>query len=330
MASLVVVSQAGCGGRVIYADQLEDDETETAVEPDSNSDLDSAADEEDGDEDEEEQLNCSGDFAEPVVRFEDVGWSPQALSPTRDGLEFFYARLALNSTVDSSGERKITVRRRAHLQEPWRAPESVVELDGVCAQVEAGTEIAGLDVSKDALRLYIACNTFAPGDYGLGKLVVAHRVDRESPFVVDPRPIGEVGYSIAVSRDELTLYATSNDASVDYVLMHTRSSVDEAFGPMVPVPGLPTIRNPEPVPGSLMLLGADRSATSKRSHLVSVVRPDAESSFGVPDTLGLPVPPDNMGDYSPALAGDCRTLYFTRYDFSNNRVVVMESRRVQL
>jgi len=349
ISSLWLVSLQGCGGRVIYADedgsrvdqQLDADEQERltdgqpgdteAVEPGADDDQPLEPDEDGRPTDEQQdeaQLDCSGSFDDPSLLFEDVGWSPQALSPTRDGLEFFYARLALSLAVDASGERKITVRRRAHVDDVFLDPEPVVELDGVCAQVQPGTEIAGLDVSRDALRLYIACNTFAKGDYGLSSLVVARRADRQSPFAVDPRPIGQVGYSIAITRDELTLFATSSDIAVDYVLMHTRSSVDEPFGELRPVPGWPTIRNPEPVPGGLRLLGVD-SSTGTRSHLVSVQRNSEDGDFSAPSTEGLPTPPEYMGDYSPALAGDCKSLYFTRYDFTNNRPVVMQALRYE-
>lgn len=351
ISSLLLVSQQGCGGRVIYADELDEhgssvdqpldtDEDEALTDGEQDEDgpgvdqpLDTGEGEsgdgdegESGDGDDEDQLDCSGSFDEPSLVFEDVGWSPQALSPTRDGLEFFYARLALSDAVDSSGERKITVRRRAHVDDAFLEPEPVVELDGVCAQVEPGTEIAGLDVSRDALRLYIACNTFVVGDHGSSSLVVAHRADRSSPFVVDLRPIGQVGYSLGVTRDELTLFASSADPAVDYVLMYTRASVDEPFGAAQPVPGWPTIRNPEPVPGGLWMLGVDRSA-STRSHLVRVQRNDEQGEFSTPSSGGLPAPPENMGDYSPALAGDCSSLYFTRYDFATRHVFVMQARR---
>ncbi len=336
-SALLVVSQQGCGGRVIYADETGQGETDvdqgdtsidTTEQTNSGTDTDTDTDvEEMPDGAEEQDVDCSGDFFEPSVLFEDVGWSPQALSPTRDGLEFFYARLAEDASLDASRERKITVRRRLKLDDAFSDPEPVQELDGACAQVRAGTQLAGLDVSRDALRLYIACNTFKQGDHGLSQLVVAHRADRHSAFVLDPRPIGDVGYSVAISRDELTLFSTSNDPSVDYVLMQTRSHVSEAFGALGPAPGSPTIRNPEPVPGGLMLLGADYSSTKPHAHLVSVERTDQQSDFRAPTVSGLPIQPDGLGDYSPALAGDCRSLYFTRYDFVNRRAVVMQAVR---
>lgn len=285
--------------------------------------LDEEPEDELDEEVEPETIDCSGAFGAPSLAFEDEGWSPQALSPTRDTLEFFYARRAISKTTDPSGERKITVRRRSSVEDAFSEPEPVVELDGVCVKVRPGTEIAGLDVSGDALRLYIACNWFKDPQFGAGPLVVAQRKDRSSPFVIQEATIGDVQFSIGVSRDELTLFATSRDPSVDYLLTQRRSSVDAAFGEMTPVPGLPTIRNPEPIPGGLGLLGVDGSVNVS-SHLVMVQRPDERAAFGAPTSDGLPVPPSGAGDYSPALSGDCRTLYFMRYHFSLQSAQVLE------
>jgi hypothetical protein len=109
--------------------------------------------------------------------------------------------------------------------------------------------------------------------------------------------------------------------------MQTRSDVNQAFGALGPAPGLPTVRNPEPVPGGLMLFAADYSSARAHAHLVTVERPDEESDFNAPSTTGLPTPPQGFGDYSPALSGDCRTLYFTRYDFVNRKAFVMQTQR---
>ncbi len=316
-----------CGGRVTFA------EDESGVGSSAGSDAGSGIEPspyegEDLDEDladDELEVELNEPFGEAVLLFEDPGWFPQALSPTRDELELFYASLAQDRSLDDSGERHVIVRKRASVDEPFGEPELVDELLFLCGAMFDGTELAALDVSGDGLRLYIGCNSFTDSDYPDGPLLVATRSDRESPFSVDPVPVGYVGFSLGLSRDELTAFGTSRDPSVEGVLMYERTSPSDTFGDGRVVPGAVDFMNPEPVPGGLALLGVD---ATDGAHIVLSVRPSVNDAFGPPQTEGLPVPPAGHSDYSPALSGDGRTLYFTRLDGASPRNArVMVARR---
>ncbi len=286
----------GCGGKVVY---LEGDEGSPEVE--------------------EEELRCEGEFGEPEVLFVDEGWLPQALAPTSDGLEFFYARRTNDVALDESGQRHVTVRRRASLDEPLGEPIQVAELMFACDALFPGTQLAGLDVSPDALRLYIACNAFRSGPDSDGQLIIATRPDRLSPFEVQSMPIGMVGTSIGLTRDELTAYATSLDPERDGIWRYQRADVNEAFGDGVLVEGLSEVMNPEPIPDGLGLLMVDKSGSPRR--MVASYRSTASDPLALPSSAGLPQPPAGSSDYSPALSADCATLYFTRVG-GGDRVMV--------
>ena len=331
----------GCGGLVEYADEGgsgssgesgSTDETDSTSSGSGDGEVASTGDADLGDEDsgsddeDADIVDCSGAFGAEQVLFEDPGWMPQALSPTADGLEFFYARSALDRSLDDSGERHIALRRRNSVEEPFGEPQLPEGMHALCGLIAPGTELSALDVSGDGLRLYIGCNSFSDPSYPEGPLLVATRPDRRSGFSVQIMPVGAIGFSLGLSRDELTAYGTSRNPARAAVQMYQRSSLEEQFGPAQPTPGSPVLRNPEPAPGGLFLLGvSDRGAVSSR--LVSTERSEVGSPFGPLRSEGLPQPPVGAADYSPALGVDCRTLYFTRRQFSSPSAQVMMATR---
>lgn len=316
----LVLSVEACGGIVVYPDDEANNPITTAdsgsSERTSSETDDDGPEQPDDDEDDDEGVDCGGAFGQPELLFEDVGWMPQALSPTKDALEFYYARGPLGG-----GARDIVVRRRSSLGGAWSEPESLPEIEGLCETVAPEFQVAALDVSGDGLRLYVGCNSFAPGVYPNGPLFVAVRADRSSPFVVIPEPVGFIGISIGISRDELTAFGTSRDPAIGHVLMYKRSSIFEAFGEATVVPGAPELTNPEPAPGDLLLMGVESN------HLVVVERPALDQPFGVMNNVGLPMPSGTDRDVSPALGADCRTLYFTRRSVSPAKARVMVAYR---
>lgn len=260
----------------------------------------------------EPPVDCSGSFAEPVVLFEDSGWISQALTPSANGLEFFYARLAMDSTLSSSGTREPTLRTRPSLDSDFGEPVTLVELITACESVRPGTELAGLDLSNDRLRLYIACSTFLPDPGSTGPLLMVERETDWGPFSLPPKVVGEVGISLGLTRDELTAFGTSLDPAIGAVLWYKRSSVSEFFGPGEVIPGAISLYNPEPSPDLLELWGAvDVPGTVQSQIAVSQFNEDTQS-FAPPQPFGAP-PPVGATDFSPALSRDCRTLYFSRY-----------------
>lgn len=275
-----------------------------------------------------ENVDCTGSFGEAELLFEDPGWVPQALSPTRDGLEIFYGRLAIDKSLDDSGKRRFAVRSRASVNEKFSDPVPLVDLDEACEKAESGTEPSALDVSGDALRLYIGCNAFSGAPYPLGPLLLATRLDRSSPFVVAAEPIGWAGISLGLTKDELEGFGSSLDPAVPEVLYYSRNSMDESFSPGVVAPGGVEMLNPEPAPDGLALLGVVSDDITLKARIASSVRTELGAPFSQPTTEGMPPPGVECNDYSPALTANCREIYFLRlYPLPNYHAEVMVSRR---
>lgn len=258
-----------------------------------------------------ENVDCTGDFGESELLFRDEGWIPQALSPTRDGLEFFYARSALDASVDDSGQRRFAMRSRRSLDEPYSDPIPLTYLDDVCDAVEPGTEPSALDVSGDALRLYIGCNAFG-GDSYFGPLLLATRPDRGSVFEVQATPIGQAGISLGLTKDELEGFGSSLDPAVPQILHYTRDSMNEPFSEGVPVAGGIELLNPEPAPDGLFMLGVLSLSNPPVTRIAWSVRAWKGQPFSTPSTEGMPEPGERTYDYSPALTANCREIYFLR------------------
>src|SRR5690606_30299840 len=92
----LVLGAEACGGIVVYPDDEANNPMTTADSGSSDGTSsetdDDGPEQPDDDEDDDEGVDCGGVFGPPEVLFGDVGWVPQALSPTRDALEFYYAR----------------------------------------------------------------------------------------------------------------------------------------------------------------------------------------------------------------------------------------------
>lgn len=254
-------------------------------------------------------VDCTGNFGESELLFKDEGWIPQALSPTRDGLEFFYAREALDTSLDNSGQRRFAMRARASRDDPYSDPIPLTYLDDVCDAAEPGTEPSALDVSGDALRLYIGCNALGTGEPYFGPLLLATRPNRTSRFEVQAEPIGLAGISLGLTKDELEGFGSSLDPAVPQILHYTRSSMNEAFSGGVPVAGGIELLNPEPAPDGLFMLGVQNGSTRR---IAWSVRAGKGFPFSEPSTDGMPLPGEGTQDYSPALTANCREIYFLR------------------
>src|SRR5690606_23384928 len=209
--------------------------------------------------------DCSGDFTETEVMFEDVGWISQALAPSADGLEFYYARQAVDRSLDDSGMRLPTLRTRPTKESDFGEPVILWELTTACDIARPGTSLAALDISRDGLRLYMGCSAFIYEEGASGPLLVMERRDRRDSFTLPARTIGEVGISLGLSRDELTAYGPTLDPSVPGIVEYNRSSIQESFGTAEITPGEIPMINPEPTPDGLELWGAmSISGSTKR------------------------------------------------------------------
>ena len=274
----------------------------------------------------EPPLDCSGSFGEWEPLFEDPGWISQALTPSPDGLEFFYARFALDTALDNSGTRLPTVRTRATIESDFGEPTVLWNLTSACENARSGTELAGLDLSFDGRRLYLACSTFNFAADSTGPLLMFERAAAGASFELPPTVVGEVGVSLGLSRDELHAFGTSLDPSTRVVVSYHRSSLVEPFGPAQIVPGGVALSNPEPSPDALSLWGAMTVQDGVASQLGVARYNDETGAFDQPTRVG-PAPPEGSSDISPALSGDCRAMYIVRYTSSALHSQVMRARR---
>jgi hypothetical protein len=263
--------------------------------------------------------DCSGDFTSAEVLFEDEGWISQALAPSADGLEFYYARQATDRSLDDSGTRLPTLRKRPTTEAAFGEPVVLSELATACEVARPGTSLGALDISRDGLRLYIGCSAFIYEEGASGPLLVVEREHLGAEFTPPASIIGEVGISLGLTRDELTAYGTTLDPSVRGVLRYKRNSINDSFGPGEIAPGEITMINPEPTPEGGELWGAVAVPGSTRRQLAFSAWQEAAGQYGPPTEIAL-TPPAGSSDYSPALSSDCRTLYFARHTTSPRSV----------
>jgi hypothetical protein len=270
--------------------------------------------------------DCSGDFGDWAVLFEDPGWSAQALAPSSDGLEFFYARLAWDPTLDDSGTRLPVVRTRTSLRSNFGEPTTLWDLATACEGVRAGTSLAGLDLSVDGKRLYLVCSAFAFEPGASGPLLMFERTGPFASFDQPPAVVGEAGISLGLTRDELQAFGTSLDPSLGTVLTYRRGSLAEPFGAAEMAPGAVALSNPEPAPDNLALLGVVPGLDGLGSRL-GVARYNIEAgAYESPVYAGTP-PPEGTSDVSPALSGDCREIYMARQVNAEKSTQVVVARR---
>jgi hypothetical protein len=280
-----------------------------------------------GDTDEEERPDCSDNFTEPQVLFEEPGWIAQALTPAANGLEFFYARLALDVSLDDSRTRLPTLRTRPSVDADFGPPVTLTFLASACEQVRAGTEFAGMDLSLDGKRLYMTCSSYSRAPNSTGPLLLFERGAMGEPFERSPRIVGEVGISVGLTRDELTAYGTSLDPAVTGVLRYRRAAAQDAFGPGEIVPGITRLANPEPSPDGRTLWGALAVPGSLSTQIVAAPFNEQTQSYDEPLPIFAP-PPERITDVSPALLSDCRAAYFVRVDVGAAQISrVMVARR---
>lgn len=258
--------------------------------------------------------NCSGSFTEPEVMFEDPGWIAQAIAPSASGLEFYYARLAMDPTLDDSGTRLPTLRTRPTVDSDFGEPVILWELTTACDSARPGTHLAALDLSYDGRRLYMGCSTFASTVGATGPLLVVERQAVGASFELPAKVIGEMGISLGLTRDELTAYGTTLDPTVDEILWYKRDSINDSFGPARVAAGAIPMFNPEPSPDGRELWGVISIAGTSRRQVALSMWNERSQQYELPAEIGLS-PPEGSSDASPALTGDCRSLYFSRYTF---------------
>lgn len=255
--------------------------------------------------------DCSGEFSEPEVLFEEPGWIAQALTPAANGLEFFYARLAVDLSLDDSGSRIPTLRSRPSPDADFGPPVILTSLATACEGAQTGTEFAGFDLSLDGKRLYMTCSSFSREPGVTGPLLMFERSTWGDPFELPSTVVGEVGISVGLTRDELTAYGTSLDPTITPIVRYRRSSRSEPFGNAELVPEITQLGNPEPSPDGLALLGII-SVPQTLSTQIAAARIDEETlTFQEPAAILAP-PPEGTTDVSPALSSDCRAIYFAR------------------
>lgn len=256
--------------------------------------------------------DCSGAFAEPTVLFEEPGWLSQALAPSEDGLEFYYARLATDPALDDSGARVPTLRTRRTLDSTFGEPTTLSQVASACEAAKPGTSLAALDLSTDKKRLYLGCSAYVFAAGESGPLLMFERTSVAEGFDLPPKKIGDVGLSLGLTRDELTAYGSSLDPAIPQVVSHARSSVFDTFGPPEIAPGSLLLSNPEPAPSGVELWGAAAVTGSTGKQIVVSSWNSEQQVFDPPVSAGF-TPEVGTTDASPALSGGCRTLYFARY-----------------
>lgn len=270
--------------------------------------------------------DCSGDFGEPEVLFEDPGWMSQALAPSANGLEFYYARLAVDRSLDDSGTRLPTLRTRSSIDSDFGEPSILSHLATACEEAKPGAGLATLDLSYDGKRLYLGCSTYDFGPNENGPLLLFERAETGKDFNLAPTNVGQVGISLGLTRDELTAFGTSLDPSIEEVVLYQRSSIYSPFGRAEIAPGSIELENPEPSATGRELWGT-MVVAGTTARQIAVTAWNAETREYEPPTSAGFVPPGDATDASPALSGDCRSLYFARFSKGSALSQVVVARR---
>jgi hypothetical protein len=258
--------------------------------------------------------DCTGTFATPAPGLtEDANakLASPALSP--DALTLFYTRT-------SGAQIGFRASARASRSAVFPAGAPVAELDAACKAEEARS----VDLSADGLRAYIACYSATAEPLGAATLSIADRASLSAPFVLRDETL-QVGPGAAISRDELSLF-TSSDVNAGFKppRLFQRTSTDEAFGAGAAIPGLENVNltAPDPAPDGRTLFGG------LMSNVVVSSRPSAAAPFPTPTVLFAPVDAtQQLG--APEISQDCRSLFFVQQTSANGVTTseLMEARR---
>lgn len=251
---------------------------------------------------------CSGAFGSPGIMAADPNDHPNSLSPTGDELELFY----IQGETTSNPTRRIVKRSRNNTNDIFGPVTPVTELASAC-----GTDIQGsIDVTDNGLRMYIDCE---PQDTTQPTSVrIAQRTNRTSPFTMLNGTFGSVGYSISVSTDELTLYATPPPVSNGVPAQYTRPTPDAPFTGPTSIGISTNVFNPEPSYTGLELYGSDST------QLLVAQRNSPTATFGTPTPVAGITPPTGMRDVTPAITPDCRAIYFVRIQTATTPLWMIE------
>jgi hypothetical protein len=244
--------------------------------------------------------DCNGQFGEPRVVL-DSGPEIRVYSPTlsADELELLY------SATDVAGSVKEFRRStRSSKLDAFEPGATMPELDAACAPAEDRT----LDLTPDGLRTYLGC--YDPTVSFSGLLRVARRAAPDAPFVLDAESYGTVGASPAVTANELVVYTSGFDASVEPGLVYERTAPEAAFDAGFEIPGLagmPTQAPDVSVDGLALFFGYEYGVWA-------ATRESSEMTFSTPDAVIEPPADAPASSWnSAAISDDCRSLYAVRY-----------------
>jgi hypothetical protein len=126
---------------------------------------------------------------------------------------------------------------------------------------------------------------------------------RTAPFTLDAKVYGMTQSSVSVPFDELNLFASSPTIAGPFI--YQRANVTDVFSAGTTVPGLENVPlvTPEPGPDGLTLFGA-------MSGNLVVAKRNGAGAFTTPEIVVRPASEGFLG--SPAISGDCRSLYFVQ------------------
>jgi len=250
---------------------------------------------------------------------------------SNDGLTLY-----LNSNRSGGlGGNDIYVSRRASTDDPWGTPESLGSV------VNSSSDDQGPSISKDGLLLFFLSTR--PGGLGAADLYVSRRTDpTDETGWGTPENLGSDVNTSGIENaphfqkkgedGNPSLYfarAATNDI---YVAPMTKDGA--TLGPAVALDvlnssaldGGPCVSKD----GLELIFNSNRAGGFGAFDLYVSTRADVHDAWSPPQHLGAP--PNStvstVGDFSPALSSDGRTLMFTRADGSGNFDIWMSTRTV--
>lgn len=238
------------------------------------------------------EIDCSGTFGPAEVLLEDTLPFSPALS--EDGLVLYYAN-------GENGNEDFKFSVRANQDQTFPVGTPLPELDALCDVYDDRT----IDASLDGLRVYFSCYPPAEVGHTDHPLFMAERPDLESDFDT-PVQVASFPSSASVSADELSVYGAAFGAST--TLVSTRASLDDSFGPPMPLLGLDGRGFFAPVmaPGELEIYAASSG------FIYYASRTDPTADFGETQPLDI-IPAGYTSGGSPEISSDCRQLLFIAF-----------------